>query len=316
MKKIALALFVLFSGTLFAQFDAQVSQYMMHNNSFNPAAAGESELIEIVLQHRINMINIQGGGKTTLFSINSPLKIGDKKHGIGVSLLKDEFGWFSNQTLQLQYAYKTKFGDGRLNVGTNVGWANIGFAGDSLINSKISIGEYHSITGDNAIPQTAVSGSGINIDLGVWYATNSWYAGASILHLNQPTIKWGQMNEFKSPGLMLLTGGLTHKLTDQKLVLKPSILIKSDFNIWQFDLSSRLEYDNKFWGGMTIRPFNSLVFMAGTTINGGLAASLAFDIPTSRLFGPTYGSVELLVSYSFEYVFSKQNSKYKSIRYL
>jgi hypothetical protein len=115
---------------------------------------------------------------------------------------------------------------------------------------------------------------------------------------------------------MQLTAGMNYTLENKKYILKPSFLVKSDFNIWQFDLSSRVEYDNKFWGGFTLRPFNSIVLMAGATINGGLAASISYDVPTNKMINATLGSFELLVSYSFEYVFSKQSSKYKSIRYL
>jgi len=316
MKKILIGIFVFVSATLFSQFDAQLSQYMLHNNAFNPAAAGESDLIEGVFQHRVNMLGMPIAGSTTYFTINSPLKIGTKKHGFGLSFLKDEFGWFSNQSMQIQYAYKTKLGDGRLSIGTNIGLATIGFSGDSLINDKILIGEYHSLTGDDDIPQSKVSGNGLNVDLGIWYSTAKWYAGVSMLHLNEPTIKWGEMYEFNSQSLMQLTGGMNYTLENKKYILKPSFLVKSDFNIWQFDLSSRVEYDNKFWGGLTLRPFNSFVLMAGATINGGLAASVSYDVPTNKLITASFGLFELLVSYSFEYVFSKQSSKYKSIRYL
>jgi len=51
-------------------------------------------------------------------------------------------------------------------------------------------------------------------------------------------------------------------------------------------------------------------------INGGLALGYSFDLATSRLITTNFGSHEIMLSYSFEYVFSIQNSKYKSIRYL
>ena len=107
MKKLILGVFLAFSGSLFSQFEAQLSQYMLNNNAYNPAAVGESNLIDVVGMHRINMISMPGGGSTTIFSINSPLKIGNKKHGFGLSFIDDKVGWFTNQSVSAQYAYKT-----------------------------------------------------------------------------------------------------------------------------------------------------------------------------------------------------------------
>ncbi len=313
MKKIVLGIFIVLAGSVYAQFDAQLSQYMLHNNAFNPAAAGEGNLIEIIGQHRLNMISMPGGGSTTVFTVNSPLKIG--KSGLGISFVKDQVGWFSNQSYHLQYAYKKKLGEGRLSIGTEIGFVSLGFSGDSVGQNNIT-SEYYSMTGDDAIPQTSVMGTGFDIGFGLWYSTDNWYAGLSYLHANQPTVKWGLNSEFTQFSSIYVTGGYSYKFEDPKYCLKPSLLVKSDFNRWNFDLSSRLEYDNKYWGGLTLRPFNSVVLLAGINIDGGLSAGFSYDVPTSRLFGNSFGSAELLVSYSFEYVFSKQSSKYKSIRYL
>lgn len=315
MKKLVLGAFLAISGSLFSQFDAQLSQYMLHNNAFNPAAAGQNNLIDVTGQHRINMVSMPGGGTTTLFSINSPIKIGNKTHGVGLCFIDDKIGWFSNQSIHAQYAYKTKLADGRLSIGVEAGFVSLGFSGDSVAQHTISMGEFH-ITGDDAIPQAKVIGMGFDISLGLWYSTDNWYAGASYQHLNQPVVKWGEKSEFKQPGLVYVTGGLSKTLENPKYILKPSVLLKSDFTKLQIDLSSRLEYDNKFWGGLTLRPLNTLVLMAGMNINGGLSVGYAFDIATSRLITTNFGSHELVLTYSFEYVFSKQNSKYRSIRYL
>ncbi len=315
MKKLVLGIFIIFVGYVNAQFDAQLSQYMFHANTFNPAAVGESNLIEVIGQHRLNMVSMPGGGSTTAFSINSPIKAGKNKSGLGFSILDDKVGWFNTQSAHLQYAYKRNLGDGHLSVGTELGFVSLGFSGDSVAQNNIT-SEYYSMTGDDAIPQTSVIGLGFDVGIGLWYTADKWYIGLSFLHANQPTVKWGLNSEFKQLSSLYVTGGYDYTFDNQKFSLKPSILVKSDFNRWQFDLSSRLEYDNKFWGGLTLRPFNTVVLFAGMNINGGLSLGYSFDVATSRLITTNFGSHEILLSYSFEYVFSKQNSKYKSIRYL
>ena len=53
-KKLGIFLFLTFiSGAVFSQFDARFSQYMFNNTAYNPAAVGESGMIDLALQHRI-----------------------------------------------------------------------------------------------------------------------------------------------------------------------------------------------------------------------------------------------------------------------
>jgi len=316
MRNKLLAIFMITTCMAFAQFDAQLSQYMFNNSAFNPAAVGVNNLIDVTGQHRINMIGMPGGGSTTVFSINSPFKTGKLNHGIGLSFLNDKVGWFSNKAFRLQYAYKTSLGDGNLSIGTEFAMVSLGFSGDSLAGSKISIGSYHDFSGDNAIPQSGVVGTGFDVGFGIWYNLANWYAGVSFLHANSPTVEWGQNNEFTQYSNFYATGGLNWKMINPKYVLKPSLLVKSDFRSWQFDLSSRLEYDEKFWGGLTLRPFNSFALMGGVNITGGLAVGYAFDMALNRLIKTNSGSHEVFMSYSFEFLFSKQQTKQKSIRFL
>ena len=86
MKKLVLGVFIVFVSSVYSQFDAQLSQYMFHANAFNPAAVGESNLIEVIGQHRLNMVSMPGGGSTTAFSLNTPIKIGKNKSGLGLVL--------------------------------------------------------------------------------------------------------------------------------------------------------------------------------------------------------------------------------------
>ncbi len=315
MKKLVVGIFSLIVGSVYSQFDAQLSQYMFHANTFNPAAVGQSNFIEVIGQHRLNMISMPGGGSTTAFSINSPIKIGNGKSGLGISIVDDKIGWFNNQSAHIQYAYKRSLGDGVLSIGSEFGFVSLGFSGDSVAQNNIT-SEYYSFTGDDAIPQSDVIGLSFDLGLGIWYNSNLWYAGVSYLHANQPNVKWGLNSEFQQKSSLYITGGYNYSFENNKYILKPSMLIKSDFNAWQFDISSRLEYDNKFWGGLSIRPLNSVVLFAGLNINAGLSIGYSFDLSTSKLITTNFGSHEFVLSYSFEYVFSKQNSKYKSIRYL
>ncbi|MDD3320892.1 MAG: PorP/SprF family type IX secretion system membrane protein [Paludibacter sp.] len=316
MRKVVLSFLSLLIcvGSVYSQFDAQLSQYMFHNSSFNPAAVGEDDMIQVTGQLRSQWLGIPNAGQTLIFSINSPFKIQNSKHGIGIRFIDDKVGLFTNQTLHLQYAYKKKLNDGVLSVGTDLGYTSLGFNGDSV--SEISIGEYHNISGDPEIPQSSVVGMSFDMNLGVFYSTPSYYVGLSYLHLNNPTVNWGDFSEFKLYSSLFFTGAYNWALPDSKLVLKPSTLIKTDFSSLQFDLTGRVEYDNKYWGGLSYRLQDAVVFLAGINISSGVTIGCSYDLPTSRILSVSPGSLEVLFLYNFEYVFAKRTNKYKSIRIL
>ena len=321
MKKVVLSILLLLIsiGSVFSQFDAQLSQYMFHISSFNPAAVGEGNMIQVTGQHRIQWIGIPNAGQTTVFSINAPLKIANSSNGVGFTFLNDKVGQFINQSAHLQYAFKKKLGTGVLSIGADLGFVSLGFNnGDSIQDPKhiIPIGDYHQISEDPEIPKSSVVGMSFDMNVGLFYSTPTYYAGLSYLHLNSPTVNWGDKSEFKEFGTLFLTGGYNLALANPKYVLKPSTLFKTDYSSWQLDLSSRLEYDNKYWGGLSYRVQDAVVVLAGINIAGGLSIGYSYDLPTSQIITVSSGSHEIIVMYSFEYIFGKRNNKYKSIRIL
>ena len=311
-----LSLFV-FVCSVFSQFDVQFSQYMFHQNAFNPAAVGEGEMIQVAGQHRLQWIGIPNAGRTTVFSIHSPLKIDKKFYGIGFKFLNEKIGQFVNQNAHLQLAVKRKLGAGILSLGTDFGFVSIGFNGGSDSIRKISLGDYHDLSGeDPLIPKTIVAGMSFDMTVGAYYSTPSFYTGLSLSHINNPTVEWSDILDFTPSSTLFFTSGYNYSFLNPKYVLKSSTLFKTDFSTLQFDIGSRLEFDNKYWGGISYRIQDAVVFLAGINIEGGLSIGYSYDLPTSQIITVSSGSHEILLVYSFEYVFGKRTNKYKSIRVL
>jgi type IX secretion system PorP/SprF family membrane protein len=207
-------------------------------------------------------------------------------------------------------------GKGKLNVGTGLGFVSVGFSGDSISKYPINIGDYHDLLSDPALPTTAVNGMQFDMGLGAWYRAEKWYAGVSYRHLNNPTVDWDGKYKFTQTGGMYVTGGYDFDIPDKKVVLTPSALWKTDFAGWAIDLSARAEYDGKFWGGLSYRVVDAIVIFGGLNIMNGLSVGYSVDISTNKLITANYGSHELMLMYSFAYVFEKKKNKYKSIRFL
>ena len=317
MRKLLTLLFLsIFSQVVFSQFEAQLSQYMFNAAAFNPAATSETEMINVVGQHRMSWIGIPGAGQTTAFNINSPFKIAHTRHSAGFCFLNDIWGGFKNQSIHAQYGYKMKIGKkGTLTLGTEIGFVSVGFSGDSIANHPITIGEYHDMNGDPAIPTTAVNGMQFDAGLGAWFQAEKWYTGVSYRHLTNPTVKWGTQYTFTQYGVLYATGGYKYSQPESNIVWKPSTLLKTDLSTWALDLSLRAEYDDKFWGGISYRLGDAVVIFAGIEIMSGLSVGYSVDVATSKLITANYGSHELMLAYSFSFVKGGKN-KHKSIRFL
>lgn len=301
---------------VFSQFESQLSQYMFHPAVFNPASIGEGGMVNVTGQHRIQWLGMPGAPQTTFFSLNAPFKMGKTlTQAVGLKFLNDKIGAFSNQSANFQYALKKNIDKGVLSIGTDIGFVSVGFMYDSIKNSNIS-SEYHDITGDTHIPTADETGMNLDLSLGVFYSAPKYYVGISYVHLNNPVIKLGDKSKFNIKGVVYATGGYDLAFENPKLVLRSSALLKSDYKTWQTDLSTRMEYDKRFWGGLSYRYQDAIVVLAGMNLFSGISIGYAYDLPTGKMLTVSSGSHEFYLSYSFAFDTSKNKNRYKSIRIL
>jgi len=316
-KRIVLLIFSI-ACTLpaFSQFEAQLSQYMFHPATYNPAAIAEGGMINVTGQHKIQWLGMPGAPQTTFFTINAPLKLSKTvTQGLGIRFLNDKIGAFTNQSAGLQYSFKKNLGKGVLSLGADVGFVSVGFIADSVKKSDIN-SEYHDFSGDMAIPAADENGMNLDLSFGAFYSAPKYYGGISYVHLNAPAVKLGEKSIFNVHGVMYLTGGYDAAFANPKLLLRTSTLFKTDFTTWQAELSSRLEYDKRFWGGLSYRYQDAVIVLAGLNLTNGFTLGYAYELPTGKMLTVSSGSHELLLSYSFAFDMSKNKNKYKSIRIL
>lgn len=295
-----------------AQFDGIYSQYMHIKHFYNPAAIGEQELMKMMVAQRLDWIGIKNAPKTTLFTVNTPFKIGKTHHAAGIQFINDIFGVFANQQINAQYAYKFKFDYGSLSIGANIGVLNLICYGDSI---KMVESDYHT-ENDPAIPQGTQSGIGFDLSAGIYFSNATWFAGVSILHAPSANIKLGDKYDFQINQAMTAVGGYNIKLSNPDFELKPSVLLYTDFISWQTQISLLLDYKNKFWGGLAYSIQDAISFSFGMEVIDGLQFGYCFDLPTSSMIRATHGSHELFLSYDFNIFKPKYNQKHKSVRLL
>ena len=317
VKRLVLRLGAMVCGVIAvqAQFDPQIGQYMFLPTAYNPAAAGDDDLMKVAGMHRMQFTGIKNAPMTTYFSFASPFVIGKTKHAAGVRFLNDRFGLFSNQALHAQYAYRLKLGNGYLAIGADLGFVNISFANDSVNLSKLNADYFSS--SDPALP-TGQGGNGMTFDLGlgIWYSAPTWWVSASMSHLTYPTLHWSDESDFHLKGTMYLAGGYNWRLRNKNWVLKPSMLVMSDFREWDINIAMIAELKDRYRFGASYRILGNVGLILGMDIIAGLQIGYTYELPTSKLIYESYGSHELYLAYGFDILKPKRTNRYKSVRYL
>jgi type IX secretion system PorP/SprF family membrane protein len=317
MKRIVtILIFISFYLTGYCQQEPQISQYMFNNITYNPAYAGLSDAICANLLHRQQWVGFEGRPITTVLSGDMPVAI--LHGGVGLSFMQDKIGQFNDLDLKLSYAYHYNLGPGKLSVGIQVGF----------LNKKVDFSKFNPI--DETDPliagQDKQSAFGVDLGFGAFYQVkNKYYVGLSSSQLIETKESLGKAS-FPLKRHYYVTGGYHYSLENQGLIgfeLIPSALIKTDGVSTQFDINAMIEYNNKFWAGVSFRKTDAVVIMLGLKPFGpgmyeNLKVGYAYDITTSALGknGRSSGSHEIYLGYCFKVEKQKTQESYKNVRFL
>ena len=297
-----------------AQTDPQFTQNMFNRLAYNPGAAGFNSKVNIFGLYRDQWAGIEGNPKTMVFNVDMPVTIFNKESGIGLSVINDKIGLYSNLTINFLYSYRKRLWNGTLGAGIRAGFVNSEFDG-----SKIYIpdqGDYYSASAYSQYKITEAK-SVFDSGLGVFYESSQWHGGISVTHLFEPTISLAELGDvYYLKRNLYLSLGYNYELLNKKYVIQPSFLYKRDGVVGQIDLNIMLTYNDNFWGGITVRPQDALAALFGLRLKNGVGVTYAYDITTSKLRYATWGSHEISVHYAFDMLIGKKQNKYKSIRIL
>jgi type IX secretion system PorP/SprF family membrane protein len=300
MKKILLILTLLTGLQSFAQQDPVYSLYMFNPLGVDPAYAGSREVLSGVLIHRSQWVGFDGAPTTQAFSVNSPLK--NKNMGVGLQITNDAIGPKNIITATGIYAYRLKLGNGKLAFGLKGGIQNYTYDWTKI--------EYKDE--QDEIPNNA-AGSFIipTFDFGIYYNTNTFYAGVALDHLNQAQYKVSSSlstedNPAKVYSHINITLGKAFVL-NSNLVLKSSVLARGDGQgNGNLDLNGSVLIKQAFLVGLTVTTRSSIIVLAEFNINKNFKVGYAYDHNFSDLTKTTgAGSHEIFIGYDLSLFKSK-----------
>jgi type IX secretion system PorP/SprF family membrane protein len=291
-KRIAVMIIcIMASAGAWAQQHALYSQYMFNLFAINPAYAGSRNAISAVLLHRNQWSGIPGAPKSESFSIHGP--IADKNMGLGFNLFSDNIGPSSNFGALLTYAYHLPLSKGKLSMSIRGGMYRYQMDG-SLLNYK----DKQELPGSTLGGEMAPS-----FDFGLYYYTNSLYAGVAVTDLLEIETKYQFENE---QGLVnnllrhyMVMGGYAH-FVNENLILKPSMAIKyvsgAPVNI---DLNFSCLLNKMFWLGVSYRTSSDVILIGEINLWQFLRAGASYDLGLNDLQQYSNGAFEIFLGADF-----------------
>jgi len=279
------------SSGLYAQQDAQYTQYMYNTMSVNPGYAGSRGHMSIAALYRSQWVGLDGAPTSQTINIHSP--IGYRGVGLGFSVVNDKIGPTSETNFDIDFSYTIYTSDeGRLSFGLK--------ASGNLLDVKFS--ELNQFTSDPNLAVDIDNRFSPNFGAGVYYHTNKFYAGLSVprflqtSHFDESSLSSAkeQMNFY------LITGYVWD--INRFLKFKPTLLTKLVQGApLQVDISANFMMSDKLVLGAAYRWDAALSGMAGFYISEGFFAGVAYDREVTELGNAAFndGSFEIILRYDF-----------------
>ena len=292
-----------------AQYDPSFSHYWAMESSYNPATVGKTQLLNVSAAYNMTLAGFKRNPKTMYVGTDMPFSLGSSSHGLGVQLLNDAIGLFSHQKLGAQYAYRTKLLGGTISVGVQGGLLSEKFDGSALDLDE---------SGDPAFSTGQVTGTGVDVGAGLYYAHRNWYVGVSAQHLTAPTIELGETNELEISRTYYFTGGYNIRLRNPFLTIHTSVFGISDGVAYKGQLTGRLKYTHEetmMYAGVSYSPTNSVTLLLGGNFHG-VTLGYSYEAYTSAI-NIGNGSHELFLGYQTELNLNKKGrNRHQSVRIL
>ena len=326
MKRFFLLLIIIFvcSYVVQAQNDVRFSWNNMAIGYYNPASAGRSGNLDVTAMYNIGMLGWNNAPKTLLVSADMPFYFMKKEHGVGVVVTSDnQSSMYKDLSAGLQYAFLKKIGKGKLRVGFQLGMISRSVDGSNAITPDDIISGETGGSGssggaggsDEAIPASVVESKIFDANLGLYYATDKWYVGAAVMHLLEPEIEEENLNTFIERGYNF-TGGYNIRMSNPLFELQPSVFVRTNFNMYQVDVTARAVYARKYSAGLSWRSGDAITLLLGSTF-GKIEGGYAYSVPITAMIRGSFGGHELYIKYRMQLNKPKTGiSRHKSVRIL
>ena len=304
------------AGGIMAQQEAQYTNFMFNKLPLNPGYAGSKEVACVSALHRSQWVGIDSAPTTQTVNFHTPLF--NQRVGLGLGIIHDQLGLTNNWRGNISYSYRPKIGKGHLGIGVTGSVISHGYQGHRANTVQFN---------DPSVHYNAVQRYYPNFGAGLYYNTNSFYAGISIPSLLRQEIDYSEQgiqdaNYYSYRDrrhVYAMFGGLLD--INEKIQFKPAVLIKhvggdnvSDRDIaapFDMDINAMFLFLEAFGIGATWRLGDSVDFLASFQAAEQFRIGLGYDYSLNELQDFSNGSYELML----EYCFHNRNKKLLNPRF-
>jgi type IX secretion system PorP/SprF family membrane protein len=266
---------VVYGVSAHAQQDAQFTQYMFNHLYLTPAYSGVEGVTELTAIHRSQWAGYQssfneGGAPTTqLISFTSPIY--KLKSGFGVYVMNDKLGPQNNLEANAMYAYHLGLRNGKLSFGVKLG----------VYSQSINYEKYRAIHPDDPqLKNLQGKESQVRPDVGfgAYYRAERYYLGVGVNHLTRAEFDFN-VNDARNAlaNHLNFTAGYLYEVNFD-VTVTPTILIKTDFQEYSFDLGVIATLKDKMWAGLSFRQSEAANLLLGYAFGKDTALRLGYAI--------------------------------------
>ena len=282
------------TNDIYAQQDAQYTQYMYNTLSINPAYAGSRDVLSVVGLYRTQWVGLDGAPKTATVSLHSP--VGDHI-GLGLNITRDEIFISEETYIDGDFSYAFNVSEtGKLALGLKVGGHLL-----NIDSSLANTGEFN--PGDSEAQFNVDNKFSPQFGVGAFYYTDKFYLGLSAPNVLETEHFDASENSNNSSATAkerinyYLASGYAFDLGSD-LKFKPAALVKVvEGAPLQLDLSANFLIKDKVTLGAAYRWSAALSAMVGFQVSDKLLLGLAYDRETTELVQYNDGSFEFFLRY-------------------
>jgi type IX secretion system PorP/SprF family membrane protein len=297
MKKILGSIIFSFFAfaTLYAQQEAQFTNYMYNTMNINPAYAGSRGNLSVFGLHRTQWVGLDGAPTTNTFAIHSPIR--ESNVGVGLSFMNDVIGPSDESTISADFSYTINTSDTyKLAFGlrATAHLLNVDFSKLHIYNQGDALAQYNI---DNRFSPNFGAGA-------YWYSENTYF-GISIpnmletLHFDKTQIAYSANSVPYERMHYHIIGGKVFDINSD-IQFKPAFLAKIVQGApLQLDLSANFMFQEKFTLGAAYRWDAAMSALAGFQVNDNWFIGYGYDAEVTKLANYNSGSHELFLRYEF-----------------
>ncbi len=293
MKRILIVIVLVigFRGA-YAQQEPLFTQYMLNDFVLNPAIAGTEEDFVAKFNFRRQWVGIKDAPVTQTLGIHGLLP--GSLIGLGGYLFNDAIGPTRRTGLRSAFAIHLPSSNGTLSLGLMGGVFQYRIDGTKLTTEDPN---------DQVILPTVESAWVPDAGFGLYYFSDSYFAGISMPHLIENNVNFSDVDRVKVTKMKrhyYLYGGYRLEVNDD-FSIEPSLLVKAvQAAPFELDVNAKFFFKEMFWVGGSYRTNDAIAILAGFLLDDQWELGYSYDITTSPIKNHSKGSHEIMLGYRFE----------------